>query len=420
MRRSMFFSGLGLLTGIGLVIACAMGQGPGGPGGPGPGGPGGPGPGGPGPGGPGGPILGSPYPGLTRSQLALFNAGLAQFLEVENVPGGLGPVFTESSCVKCHANGAPGGSGDRLVTRIGRVVNGQFDPMIAFGGPQIQDRGIGKFNGVNFVGEVVPPQATIVIKRRPIPLFGLGLVDAVQDETLIMLAQQEVLNNPLTAGRVSVSIDPETGLERVDRFGWKLQQPTVFAFAGDAYLNELGVTTPLNPNENCPQGNCALLAADPAPTNPNDLDNSAIEALASFITLLAPPPRGPVGATQQAGSVLFGQIGCTDCHTPALETGPSTIAALSQVTFSPYSDFLLHDMGTLGDGYPQNQAGPTEMRTAPLWGLRFETTFLHDGRAATVNAAILAHDGQAKASRNKFAALKATQQTSVLAFLNSL
>jgi CxxC motif-containing protein (DUF1111 family) len=306
------------------------------------------------------------------------------------------------------------------VTRIGRIVGGQFDPLIEFGGPQIQDHGIGQFNGVNFVGEVVPPQATIVAHRRTVPTFGLGLVDAVPDAVFIALAQHEAATTPQTAGRVSPVIDPATGQTRVGRFGWKAQEPTLFAFAGDAYVNELGITTPLFPNENCPQGQCALLAANPARTQPNEPDNDDVQLLAEFMSLLAPPPRGSVGSNEQAGSAIFTTIGCADCHTPRLQTAANPVAALNQVAFAPYSDFLLHDMGSLGDGIVQNTAGPREMRTAPLWGLRLQLTLLHDGRARNVDQAVLAHDGQARAARDHYANLNGTQKAQLQAFLHSL
>ncbi len=133
-----------------------------------------------------------------------------------------------------------------------------------------------------------------------------------------------------------------------------------------------------------------------------------------------PPPPGPVGPNERAGGALFAQLGCASCHTPTLQVGPNVVAALNGVAFAPYSDFLLHDMGPLGDGIVQGSAGATQMRTAPLWGLRFEPSYLHDGRAATLQAAILAHDGQARASRNAFAAMTAGQKAQLLAFLNSL
>lgn len=165
------------------------------------------------------PRPGSPLPGLTPGEQARFNAGKSAFLEVEDVPGGLGPVFTESSCSACHNTPAPGGSGARLTTRIGRFVRGEFDPLIEFGGPLLQDRGIGRFNRVNFTGEVVPRQATIVAKRRTTPLFGLGLVDHLSDDAIEAVAQNEALANPRTAGRVSVVTDPDTGQSHAGRFG---------------------------------------------------------------------------------------------------------------------------------------------------------------------------------------------------------
>jgi CxxC motif-containing protein (DUF1111 family) len=300
------------------------------------------------------------------------------------------------------------------------MTAGVFDPLVAFGGPQIQDHGIGRFNGVTFVGEVVPPQATIVAKRRTIPLFGLGLVDAVPDETFIQLAQEQTVNTPDTAGVVNFVVDPATGDNRVGRFGWKAQEPTLLAFVGDANVNELGVTSPLFPNENCPQGDCGLLAANPAVTHPNETTNEVIDQINDFVTFTAPPPAGQVGPNEEAGGTIFARIGCVNCHIPSLQTGVNTVAALDSVTFAPYSDFLLHDMGPLGDGIVQGQSTPTQMRTAPLWGLRFETTFLHDGRANTPDAAIRAHAGQAAAARMLYVNLNTAERQQVLAFLNSL
>lgn len=363
---------------------------------------------------------GDPFEHLSPMQRTRFQTGLDAFNSVEDVAGGLGPVFTENSCVACHSSGATGGAGLRTVTRIGRLVLGQYDPMVEFGGPLIQNRGIGKFNGVNFIGEVVPKEATIVALRRTTPLFGLGLVDAVPDQVFQQIAMMEAMHSPATAGRVSVVPDFLTGHDRVGRFGWKAQHESVFAFVADAYANELGVTTPAVPNENCPQGNCSLLKANPADNSPNDPDNSTIQQLTDFITFLAPPPRTPLSRDIQDGQIVFQTLGCDHCHLPQLQTGPSSTAALNFATFFPFSDFLLHDMGGLGDGIVQNHAGPREIRTAPLWGLRFEPSFLHDGRAKSIGDAILAHDGQGRQARNAYQSLSRQQQSQLLAFLNSL
>jgi CxxC motif-containing protein (DUF1111 family) len=120
------------------------------------------------------------------------------------------------------------------------------------------------------------------------------------------------------------------------------------------------------------------------------------------------------------GSRLFAQVGCADCHVPSLTSGASDVAALSYRTFEPYSDFLLHDMGALGDGIEQGTASGREMRTAPLWGLRAVTTFLHDGRASSIDEAILAHDGQGRRARRRFEALSASRKAVLIEFLRAL
>jgi CxxC motif-containing protein (DUF1111 family) len=152
----------------------------------------------------------------------------------------------------------------------------------------------------------------------------------------------------------------------------------------------------------------------------NDPDNSSITQFNQFMTLLAPPPPLPLTRRAQIGQQLFSAIGCANCHIPTLQTGPSPIRQLNNATFHPFSDFLLHDMGSLGDGIAQAGAGQTEMRTAPLWGVRILTTFLHDGRATTLSQAILAHAGQGAAAAEAFSDLNSPQQAALIAFLNSL
>ena len=196
--------------------------------------------------------------------------------------------------------------------------------------------------------------------------------------------------------------------------------PTLFQFSGDAYLNEMGITNPQFPNENCPQGDCAALAFNPA-KGISDPDGEGVEAFNNFMTMLAPPPRGPISVDVVVGGVIFASLGCANCHVPALRTGPHEVQALANQTFFPFSDFLLHDMGSLGDGIEQQgRATGREMRTAPLWGLREIETFLHDGRATTVEQAILAHEGQDAAARDRFQALNSDSKAKLLKFLNSL
>jgi CxxC motif-containing protein (DUF1111 family) len=368
----------------------------------------------------GGPNLGDPLPNMTQAETDNFNAGKGIFQEVEGVADGLGPVFNDNSCTACHNGGAVGGGSTRLETRFGRTANGVFDPLESLGGSLKQDQGIGLFNGVNFTAEVVPPQANTVAHRRTTPLFGLGLVDNVPDAVLQQVAENEQQCTPATAGRVNVVLDAASGQQRAGRFGWKCQQATLFSFSGDAYLNEMGITTPMFPNENCPQGDCSLLQTPGLPAVPNNADNGDLVAFTNFMTFLGPPPPGTSTRDTRAGAQLFNRIGCADCHLSRLQTGPNASAALDSLSFSPFSDFLLHDMGSLGDGISQSGASGREVRTAPLWGVRFLTSFLHDGRATTLKDAILAHAGQGRGARNRFSNLSRTQQSQVIAFLNIL
>jgi CxxC motif-containing protein (DUF1111 family) len=240
----------------------------------------------------------------------------------------------------------------------------------------------------------------------------------VPDSTFYALAALEQHLPDHTTGVVSVVTNLSTGLPAVGKFGWKCQNPTLFQFSGDAYINEMGITNPQFPDENCPAGDCDGLSCNPM-TGMND-DGSGVAAFADFMTFLAPPPRGPITGQVLLGQATFLAIGCANCHAPLLQTGPNPVAALNKKLFSPYSDFLLHDMGALGDGITQNNATGKLMRTAPLWGVRKQLPLLHDGRAANLNDAILAHAGQGQKSRDRYANLFQSQKSNLLAFLNSL
>ena len=364
--------------------------------------------------------LGNAISGLTKDEQARFAAGREVFVENETVADGVGPVFNDDSCGACHVSPATGGGGIRTVTRFGRRARGTFDPLAGLGGSLIQEQGIGAQGACNYVAEVVPPVANVTALRRTTPLFGLGLVDALDDRTLLDLAARQRARTPATAGRARWVADAVAGGRRVGRFGWKAQVPSLLHFSGDAYLNEMGITTPFFPEENCPQGDCSLLRCDPV-ADPED-DGADVFLFADFMSFLAPPPRAD-GAGRRVvrdGQRVFERLGCADCHVATLKTGWHESPALRAREFSPYSDFLLHDMGSLGDGIEQDGAGGREMRTAPLWGLRTITSFLHDGRATTIEAAILAHDGQGAVSRDRFRALDSDDRRSLLRFLRSL
>ncbi len=349
--------------------------------------------------------LGGPVAGLAPGELARFEEGL-------------GPIFNDASCFSCH-NAPMGGTNGRLETRFGRSFAGNFDPLAGLGGSLMQDHAIGAVTNAEgsytFVPEVVPRAANRSTARITTPLFGLGLVDAIPDQALMAVASRQ---DPRIRGRVHMVKEIRTGRMRVGKFGWKAQVPTLFQFAGDAYLNEMGITNPQFPTESAPQGKADLLKYNPAPEL-ND-DGEGVALLADFMTFLGPPPRGNTNAYTQAGERVFANIGCAGCHTMTHLTGNSPVAAMSQKVIHPYSDFLLHDMGRLGDGIVQGDAGPRDIKTPPLWGLMARPAFLHDGRAKTPEAAILAHDGQGAMARNNFAGLDFRQRQYLMAFLKSL
>ena len=362
--------------------------------------------------------FGAPLPGLTDSQLADFIAGRDEFQNVEDAAGGLGPIFNNVSCVSCHRQGGSGGAGTINVVRFGREENGEFDPLADLGGSLLQ-----RFSIARGTREIVPPQANVRANRQTSALFGLGLIEAIPEETILAGVDRGV--PPEVRGRASMIFDPVSGTTRVGRFGWKGQHSSVEAFCADAYMNEMGVTNALFPVENAPNGRADVLAAldkiaDPEDTADPETGKADFQLAADFVKYLGAPPRIPMNASALAGQVLFGTVGCADCHTPQMRTGVNDVAALSEKTVALYSDLLLHDMGNLGDGVVQGATGSREFRTPPLWGLRVSAPYLHDGRARTVDQAIRLHDGQGRGSREKYNALSAPQRRQLLDFLATL
>ncbi|GDY20973.1 hypothetical protein LBMAG56_23190 [Verrucomicrobiota bacterium] len=361
------------------------------------------------------PDFGSPLPGLTPDQLAAFADGREEFENEETVASGLGPIFNNVSCVACHSGPAVGGSSDIVVTRFGRTVNGVFDPLTEKGGSLLQ-----QFSIDPAARETVPPEANTIARRRTTPLFGLGLIEAIPDDAIRQGALRQKPDG--VTGRISEVTDITTGQVRVGRFGWKAQQATLLAFSADAYLNEMGITSRFFPKENAPNGNQVLLALFDTTQDPEDEADPAtgradIDANADFMRFLGAPPRLPLSPSARAGEPLFAQIGCAVCHTPLMQTGPNRIAALDRKPVWLFSDLLLHDMGTLGDGIAQGAAKPREMRTAPLWGLRASPPYLHDGRAPTVHDAIAAHEGEGRVSRDRYLRLTLAQRRQLLDYL---
>jgi CxxC motif-containing protein (DUF1111 family) len=363
------------------------------------------------------PDFGAPLPDLDAATRSAFDEGQAEFSAVETPDGGLGPIFNNSSCAVCHAAGGIGGASETSVTRFGRLVNGKFDDMAALGGSLLQAMAIDPA-----ALETVPAEANVVVQRITTPLFGGGLIEAIADDAIENNARRPQPDG--ISGRVAHVVGVASGKTRVGRFGWKAQQATLLAFAGDAYVNEMGVTSRPFPTENAPNGRADLLAqfdkvpdvedvVDPA-TGKGDIDHAA-----DFIRFLAPPPVHR-NADVVAGERVFEKAACVACHTPTMYTGASPFPALRDRRVHLYSDLLLHDMGRLGDGIEQGATGMREMRTAPLWGLRVRTALLHDGRAKSVSEAITQHDGQATASRQRFQALSADEQRQLPEFLKTI
>ena len=381
--------------------------------------------------------FGDPLPGLNAAETTSFTVGQAQFKVVDAISAGLGPIFNAQSCVACHSqpivNNAPtaGGASAITETRFGKLINGNFDPLANEDGTLLHQMAL-----VPAAQEIIPQDANVVAHRKTTPLFGLGLIEAIPDATI-----KANLHNPSVdgvTGRPAILTDAVTtqiGTNTVGRFGWKCQQATVLAFSGDAYQNEMGVANRLFSFDLAPDGNQNILVqceppgystngnqdlpANPnLPEGPNNKDD--IDRFTDFMRLLAPPPTAPLTAQAIIGQRLFHEINCVACHKPSMQTSLNATFALSFKNVPLYSDLLLHHMGTLGDGIAQAAAGPDEMRTAPLWGLRARKPYLHDGRASTVEAAIRLHDGEASIIRERFIDLPQGERDAIVAFLMTI
>lgn len=364
------------------------------------------------------PQLGEPLPGLTRDQMELFLDGKEDFEDSETVDGGLGPIFNRTSCATCHSAPVTGGAGVINVTRFGQNTNGVFNPLASLGGSLLQDNAID-----SILQEVVPPEANVVAQRNSTPLFGLGLIEEIPDFAILRNVHRRPVDGVL--GRVAMVADPATGKRLIGRFGWKAQQATLLSFAGDAYLNEMGITNRLFPVENAPNGKEQLLRQYDTVADPEDVVDPAtgrgdIDRVADFMRYLGAPPRKPLTRSAAAGRAVFQKVGCAICHVPMMRTGGSKVAALRNKEVWLFSDLLLHDMGTLGDGIAQGPADVRDMKTAPLWGLSASAPYLHDGRAGTVDEAIKAHDGEGKASKERYLRLSDRDVKQLLEYLDSI
>ena len=267
----------------------------------------------------------------------------------------------------------------------------------------------------------MPSVANVVIQRNSTPLFGLGLIDAIPDSEIVRNAK--AYPNERIKGRVGWVTDVISGKRMAGRFGWKAQQATVLGFAADAYRNEMGVTNRYFPTENAPNGDLVRLAKTDFVQDPEDAPATGLadfEKVANFMLFLAAPPVTKPTPATASGKMLFDMAACSLCHTPTMRTGYSKIAALNNKEVRLYSDLLLHDMGSLGDGIVQETATGRDFRTAPLWGIAQSAPYLHDGRAVTIDEAIKAHDGEGKVSKDRYLKLNKAQQKLLTDFVLSL
>jgi CxxC motif-containing protein (DUF1111 family) len=352
--------------------------------------------------------LGQPLYGLTSAQYALFHLGQRVFDSIFTPQTGLGPVFNANGCATCHING---GAGTQVEIQ-GSVynANGTCNTLDSIGGFVFELQSTPQLLaaiGVN--GEPIPSFAQTGRRTTP-QLFGRGLLGAIPDSAIKARAALEQRQDPRAAGRVAVLSDGTIG-----RFGRKNQGSTVLDFNTDAFLYEMGITTPTGDSLEKPVGTFTVPPSVEVAPEPN-LSLAKLQQTTDFVSFLAPPPRPPDNDYQEE---TFERVGCATCHVPAMQTGANPVAALSHKTVHAYTDLLLHDMGPGLADICLGAAKPSEFRTEPLMGLGIRTAFLHDGRATTVTQAILAHDGQASAARQRFTQLPEEEREALVRYLRT-
>jgi CxxC motif-containing protein (DUF1111 family) len=374
---------------------------------------------------PDGDVFDGPIDGLNDAEMAAFARGDGEF-ERQFAPNtGLGPIFNDVSCATCHSGDGRGQLRNALF-RIGDDTDGF---QAAIGGPQIQDKAI-----PGALAEMVPTGIPVSV-RLPPPVFGSGLIEAIPEAAIVANADPDDLDGDGISGRPNYVLaagfvpatEPASGPGlKLGRFGRKAQNAVLLQQVVTAYLEDMGITSPFLPLENRnPLAGVPIEAVDRV-ADPEVLE-SVVQAVTHYVRALAPPEPGRATEQRTQGAALFSQIQCARCHVPEFQTGPSPIPALSGRTVRLYSDLLLHDMGdALADNRADGQATGREWRTTPLWGLRLMRSFLngqallmHDGRARTVEEAILMHGGEALAARTAFSQLTAAQRAALLDFVES-
>jgi CxxC motif-containing protein (DUF1111 family) len=355
-----------------------------------------------------------------------FDEALEGFNEHEEADDGLGPVYNAKGCGECHDSPVIGAA-----SQIGEFRAGHFNGVNFIdhpGGSLINDRAIDAS-----IQERIAAGQEVRTFRITTSVLGDGFVECIDSGTLLAISQSQPAS--MRGQFIQVPVNEAGNALRGGRFGWKNQHASLVSFAADAYLNEMGITSPLQPVENTSNGR-DVSDFDEVP-DPEDTGGEFGEDLDFFITFMratkAPPRDEVLAATPAAqnGSNLFNAIGCATCHVRTITTAPAgtvinggnfTVpSALGDKIIHPFSDFLLHDVGT-GDGIVQNggQSTRNKLRTMPLWGMRARPRLMHDGATVSRTDAILRHGGEATGVINNFRSLSATQRDNIVTFLNTL
>lgn len=374
---------------------------------------------------PDGDVFDAPLDGLTPAELSAFARGDAEFERRFAPNTGLGPIFNNASCAACHS-GDGRGVLDNALQRIGSVDD---DFLRAIGGPQIQDKAIPGAEAERL------PAFTAVSVRLPPPVFGVGLIEAIPEATVVALADPDDRDGDGISGRPNwvraapwVPHSEPGGGEglKLGRFGRKGQTSSLVQQTVEAYLQDMGITSEFLPTENRnPLASVPIEAVDRV-ADP-EVSAAVVQAVTHYIRTLAPPVPGDDTDARREGRTLFAQVGCASCHVPVLRTGSSPVPALANRDVELFSDLLLHDMGAgLADNRPDGSATGREWKTPPLWGLRLVRQFLngqmllmHDGRARSVEDAIMLHDGEGRRARDAFAGLSPAQKRALVDYVES-
>lgn len=367
---------------------------------------------------------------LDSEQAQRFEFGRTQYMRQFDVASGLGPTVNNDSCSLCHAHPF-GGWGMQRVTRFGFMdENGEFMPLDPLGDTLWQH--VLVVDGED-CAEEIPPEVNHSSLRITLGSAGYGLIEAIRPEDILQVQSLQPVDLRGIVHWVQSIEDEPDAPPRVGRFGWKAQEATILAFSAKAASDEMGITTWLVQEEPPPNGDMdQLMLCDEVPDPETGIEVEGFDylsAITDFQRFMSAPPRAPVSGMR--GELIMDQIGCTSCHVPAFTTSASDDLeeALREKLIHPYSDFLLHDMGSAGDGIEEGQAEEWWMKTTPLWGLSSQPASWHDGRCSQTDiqerllCAISEHGAagsQGLESVQAFESLSPESQNDLLAFLASL